>query len=166
MMLARAARILAVLDTYHFGKLPLPRPRHDQTLPAIVENALNPSDIERLAVAMRERKRLLREEIREGLARSGDVSHADLLSGTADAGDESIANLLIDVAHAEIARDAGELRDILAAQERIAQGVYGICIDCGAWIDHARLQAYPTAKRCLSCQAIHERTRGVTPPRL
>ena len=127
-------------------------------------NALTQSEIGRLAAVMDERKRRLREEVREGLARIGSERYADLLSGTADAGDESVASLLSDVAHAEVARDVGELRDIAAAERRIATGVYGICIDCGMSIDYKRLEAYPIAKRCLSCQQIHEKTRGSRGP--
>ena len=107
-----------------------------------------------------ERKKLLREEIRRGLARMGNERYTDLLSGTSDAGDESVAMLLTDVANAEVARDAAELRDIVAAEARIAAGSYGTCIDCGAEIPFARLAAYPTAKRCLGCQQIREATRA------
>jgi RNA polymerase-binding transcription factor DksA len=127
-------------------------------------NASKQSEIERLAAAMDERKLGLQEEIRQGLARTGNERYSDLLSGTADAGDESVANLLRDITHAEVARDVGELRDIVAAERRIAAGVYGTCIDCGAPVDYKRLEAYPTAKRCLSCQQTYERTRGSRAP--
>jgi RNA polymerase-binding transcription factor DksA len=127
-------------------------------------SALKQSEIDRLAGVMDERKRRLHEEIRAGLARSGNERYADLLSGTADPGDESVANLLRDVTHAEVARDVQELRDIAAAERRISTGIYGVCIDCGTSIDGKRLEAYPTAKRCLSCQQIHERNRGSRAP--
>jgi DnaK suppressor protein len=130
-------------------------------------SALSPSEVDRLASLMTERGRRPRAEIREGLARAGRESYADLLSGTADAGDESVANLLRDVAHAELARDVGELRDIAAAERRIAAGSYGVCTDCGASIGYKRLEAYPTAKRCLACQQAYEKTRApVNPARL
>jgi RNA polymerase-binding transcription factor DksA len=70
---------------------------------------------------------------------------------------------LRDVAHAEVARDIGELRDIVAAERRIAAGRYGICIDCNDPIDHKRLEAYPTAKRCRPCQEIREKGRSAAP---
>ena len=122
--------------------------------------SLTTSERDSLARMLGERKRLLREEIRRGLARMGNERYADLLSGTSDAGDESVAMLLTDVANAEVARDAAELRDIVAAEARIAAGTYGTCIDCGAPIPFARLAAYPTAKRCLRCQQIREATRA------
>lgn len=86
--------------------------------------------------------------------------YEDLLSGTADAGDESLAMLVTDIANAEVARDAAELQDIVAAEARLSAGTYGACIDCGAPVPYARLAAYPTAKRCLRCQQICEATRA------
>lgn len=126
-------------------------------------DTLTQAQIDGLAAAMEARKRRLKEEVREGLARTGHERYADALSGTTDAGDESVANLLRDVAHAEVARDIGELRDIVAAERRIATGSYGVCIDCGAPIDYRRLEAYPTAKRCRPCQEVRERGRGAAP---
>jgi phage/conjugal plasmid C-4 type zinc finger TraR family protein len=122
--------------------------------------SLTTSERDSLARMLDERKRLLREEIRRGLARMGNERYVDLLSGTSDAGDESVAMLLTDVTNAEVARDAAELRDIVAAEARIAAETYGTCIDCGAPIPFARLAAYPTAKRCLRCQQIREATRA------
>lgn len=109
---------------------------------------------------MSERKNRLREEIRQRLARVGREGYAGLLSGTADAGDESVAALLSDLANAEVARNVAELRDIVAAEARMAGGTYGTCIDCGAPIPYARLAAYPTAKRCLACQQVREAVRA------
>src|SRR5689334_17811177 len=40
-------------------------------------------------------------------------------------------------------RDLEELRQIQAARERLEQGRYGLCIDCGEPIDAQRLHAQP-----------------------
>ncbi len=45
-----------------------------------------------------------------------------------------------------------EQQDIGATFDRMANGVYGICIDCGTAIDPGRLDVIPIAKRCLKCQ--------------
>lgn len=118
---------------------------------------------EALAARMAARKERLLDEIRRVLARTKNERYAELLAGGGDAGDQSIADLLSDVALAEVARDVAEVQDINAAQVRIATGKYGICIDCGAAISHKRLQAYPTAKRCLHCQNLREKTRASAP---
>lgn len=49
---------------------------------------------------------------------------------------------------AEVSR---ELTDIDAAFDRVADGTYGICRDCGQPIPAARLEIRPTADRCVSC---------------
>lgn len=44
-----------------------------------------------------------------------------------------------------------EALQIRAALQRIADGTYGICANCGATIAPARLQALPTATLCINC---------------
>lgn len=121
---------------------------------------LTTSQRDNLTKVLRERKHVMRDEITTGLAGMRGETYEDLLSGTSDAGDESLATLITDVANADVARDAAELQDILAAEARLAAGTYGICIDCEAPVPYARLDAYPTAKRCIGCQQVHEATRA------
>jgi RNA polymerase-binding transcription factor DksA len=45
-----------------------------------------------------------------------------------------------------------ELEAVEQALQRIADGTYGRCADCGASIPIERLQARPQAIRCLRCQ--------------
>lgn len=49
--------------------------------------------------------------------------------------------------------ETAELVAIEAALQRLAQGGYGQCLDCGVALSEARLQACPTALRCMPCQA-------------
>lgn len=55
-------------------------------------------------------------------------------------------------------RDAArtELGDIDAALERLGRADYGVCVDCGLPIPPERLEARPTAIRCVPCQARRE----------
>jgi RNA polymerase-binding transcription factor DksA len=53
-------------------------------------------------------------------------------------------------------KEFAELADIEAAKLRISQRQYGLCTACGCTIAEARLEAYPTAKRCTHCQRLHE----------
>ncbi|WP_322993610.1 TraR/DksA family transcriptional regulator [Limnohabitans sp.] len=55
--------------------------------------------------------------------------------------------------------ETAELGDIESALERIDAGTYGQCTDCGVTIPPARLNAYPTAKRCIDCQTVAEQRR-------
>ncbi|MCC6213148.1 MAG: TraR/DksA C4-type zinc finger protein [Burkholderiales bacterium] len=123
-------------------------------------NELSPEQITQFSTRIAERKRLLLEDVRRVLQRAGAERYADLVGEAGDAGDEAAASLLRDVSEAEIVRDVGELRDIAAAEARIAAGRYGICIDCGTAIGWKRLDAYPSAKRCIECQQRREKTRA------
>lgn len=53
-------------------------------------------------------------------------------------------------------RDSREFVLIDEALERIEEGTYGICEDCGRPIGMKRLSARPLATRCLECQARQE----------
>jgi len=46
-----------------------------------------------------------------------------------------------------------EIQQIKEALKRIAEGTYGVCVQCGADIDRKRLKALPNATRCISCAA-------------
>lgn len=123
-------------------------------------NKLTTAQRDELASKLAARKQTMRKEISAGVDGLRDETIEDILAGTTDAGDISTANQLSEVSNAEVARDRAELRDIVAAEARIAAGTYGNCIDCGVAVPLARLQAYPTAKRCISCQEIREQSRG------
>ena len=57
---------------------------------------------------------------------------------------------------AEQDRDAAELREIRDALNRMDDGSYGICADCGTDIPLARLRVQPAALRCITCQERYE----------
>jgi len=72
---------------------------------------------------------------------------------------------LFDAAAAEIAEQQYELlcrrlvdqnEAVLAAQERLRDGAYGICEACGHPIPQRRLLAMPTATLCVQCQQRRE----------
>ena len=125
----------------------------------MIQSALRGADHAHFNRRLRERWLALREEIRSTLLRADVESYADIAGEVHDLEDESLADLLTDVSHAEVARDVEEIRDIDAALQRLAAGTYGVCMRCDTSIDRERLDAYPTAKRCLSCQQLHERSR-------
>ncbi len=55
--------------------------------------------------------------------------------------------------------ETAELGDTEAALGSIDAGTYGQCTDYGMTIAPARLNAYPTAKRCIGCQTAVEQHR-------
>jgi len=53
--------------------------------------------------------------------------------------------------------ESAELVAIDAALKRVADGSYGLCVQCGAPIATARLHVNPAALRCINCQADEEK---------
>ncbi len=102
-------------------------------------------------------------ELRERL--NGDVSHlAD--EALRNAGREAGGNLSSMPIHmADLGTDAFEqentlnllqneekgLAEIAAALERVEQGTFGRCEECGGEIPSARLKALPYARYCVEC---------------
>lgn len=50
-----------------------------------------------------------------------------------------------------------EIAHIDHALERIEQGQYGICEECGEGIDNARLEAVPYTELCIQCASLAEK---------
>lgn len=46
--------------------------------------------------------------------------------------------------------------DVQAALDRMDEGTYGVCEECGQPIPWERLEAVPEARRCVRCQALVE----------
>ncbi len=95
--------------------------------------------------------RAVNEESAQTPARSPHLQVGDV----GDQGEERIRNA---VRHAEGERDIQELRRIAEARERMHDGSYGLCIDCGTAIPFARLEALPFSERCVPCQEAYEVT--------
>ena len=55
------------------------------------------------------------------------------------------------------ANDRQLLDSIDAALDRIEEGQYGKCVNCGQPIQEKRLEAVPWARHCLRCQDLNER---------
>lgn len=68
-----------------------------------------------------------------------------------------------DLAIHNVDHDFTLLREIRAAQARIRDGSYGICVQCGATINPERLDALPWASRCIGCQEAADRNGGEHP---
>lgn len=120
---------------------------------------LTENQIQELANRIHARKALLLAEISEVTNRSQHDFDVGLISRTGDPGAVAAADLLRGISEAEVARDIEEIRDLVAAEQRIELKTYGFCIDCEEPIRFKRLDAYPSAKRCYSCQVEHEKQR-------
>ncbi len=113
---------------------------------------------------LKERYWQLRQEIRDELLRTDEEQYIELAGRVHDPEEEAVADLLVDLNLASISRHIQELREIDDALIRMAKGTYGFCVDCDQPIQLERLKASPTAKRCITCQDLYEKTHGVNAP--
>jgi RNA polymerase-binding transcription factor DksA len=93
-----------------------------------------------------ERARRAMQREGEGMV-DGELAHVD--NHPADLGSE-LHEQEVDLTTAVFLDE--EARRISEALHALEQGTYGTCVDCGAEIPAARLEAVPEAVRCLACQ--------------
>ena len=122
--------------------------------------ALTAKQTEELRGMVERRRAELIAELREDAARARDEPYSEHAGIAPDTGDESVATLIADLEQADVTRDLDELRAMEGAWQRLQDGSYGICIDCGGEIGYARLKASPAAARCVEDQERHEKTYG------
>lgn len=121
---------------------------------------LSDRDLESLSAALRQRRAQVGSEVQDRLHRHGLHTHEDaaLPNRREETDDEAAADTAAHMDIAAVARDADELATLESALQRVAEGEYGNCVECGEPIARARLFANPAATRCAECQQFVERT--------
>lgn len=109
---------------------------------------------------LRDRATQLRDEVQRTRERTLQETPANIAERARDSEDDSFADLIVHTNLAEMDRDVDELRMIDSALQRISAGTYGECVDCAQPIALARLEAEPTAERCVTCQELYEKTHA------
>ena len=95
------------------------------------------------------------------LVQSNRAQMAGKAGDSADVSDRASEGFEDELAAGLIAIEAAKLDDIDDAIARIDRGDYGYCIVCDKPIPQKRLEFLPFAKRCITCEGSHERTRQV-----
>lgn len=121
-------------------------------------STLSAKDNQRFRDRLRTRDQELRRAIHGALVNNEDRSYSELAGRVLDSAEQSVADMLADARIHEIEQEVAEQADVTAALARLANGSYGVCIECGDDIGIPRLDAYPTAKRCIRCQTHFENT--------
>lgn len=117
---------------------------------------LSDSQRAQLRVVLEQRKEQLLQELDEVRRDTLAVASATGRGDTDSAGsprDQANSMARSMVRDAEATRDHDELVAVRAALERMDEGSYGDCTDCGKPVGAARLLAQPSAARCIGCQS-------------
>jgi len=119
---------------------------------AFEKRPLTKEELEQVKKRLLERKKELLNEIADILEKEAKEEYQELIEAIREEGDIASAELQESTILALAEMRAKEVEQIDAAIERIENGQYGVCIDCGDWITPARLEALPYALRCKECQ--------------
>ncbi len=116
-------------------------------------NELSKPQMTLLESKLREQQAELRAEVQEDRAKSENERDRRSAREVQDRGDEANTDQWREANAALIDHHVDEISGIQAALSRVESGTYGSCVDCGEPIGFQRLQAYPSANRCLECQS-------------
>lgn len=109
-----------------------------------------------LEAALVQRQHQLENRLHGQLSGLSRAEHAhEVLTQDGDDAPQRSSDREVDLAVTDI--ETQELGAVSAALRRLKAGEYGACLDCGAEIPFARLQAAPTALRCVACASARER---------
>src|SRR5947209_4644183 len=87
----------------------------------------------------------------EALRPSGSLAEGSTVNAPGDAGDVSVDTDTQDVSLGLMANERQLLAEVTAALQRIDQGTFGTCANCGRPIGKERLEALPYAAYCVDC---------------
>lgn len=109
------------------------------------------------------KKRLI--ELREELlteVRSKNAEAANLRDeGVADIADQGLTDNLSELLHLLSDNKREEIMNIDEALDRLRQGRYGQCLECGEPIDIERLELRPYTRFCIACKTKMEKEESL-----
>lgn len=118
---------------------------------------LTPHDLDRLGRTLRARYDALNARLQATTGGSRADHAREVLLQDGDDAPQRSADREVNLALTDL--ETTELAALDAALQRLADGTYGLCLDCGTGIPLARLEVEPQAALCVGCQSAHERGR-------
>ena len=107
-------------------------------------------DVDKIKTKLLERKNELENELAELASEKFPTDQV------LDPGDQALTSSLEALRSSLQNNEFEEYTRIVLALEKIEDGSYGICIECGDDINERRLRSYPNAARCVACQEAYE----------
>jgi DnaK suppressor protein len=105
---------------------------------------------------LEDRRREILSEVQSRIKDVRAEGAGGVTGGVVDAVETSEADIQEDIEFALIQMKAETLQRINQALDRLEEGSYGRCFECGDEISEARLRALPFAVRCKDCEESRE----------
>ncbi len=111
------------------------------------------SDLKKM---LEDRRREILNEVQGKIRDQRDENAWSRLNEVLDAGESSEVDIQEDIEFALIQMKAETLTKINEALNRLEEGSYGYCSECGGEVSEQRLRALPFAVRCKECEEARE----------
>jgi DnaK suppressor protein len=117
---------------------------------------MNHSRYAELKRMLEDRRQEILDEVQERIRGQRAESAWGKTNEVRDEGESSEADIQEDIEFALIQMKAETLNKVNEALNRLEEGAYGFCFDCGDEISEQRLRALPFAVRCKECEEARE----------
>jgi DnaK suppressor protein len=117
---------------------------------------MDPSRYDELKGILEERRREIMSEVQGRMRDVRAEGAGSTVQGVLDAAESSELDIQDEIEFALIQMKAETLHRINEALERLEEGTYGRCFECGEEIEPRRLRALPFAVRCKDCEEARE----------
>jgi DnaK suppressor protein len=105
---------------------------------------------------LEDRKREILAQLKDKIRDVRTENVSGKVNTVLDPGESSEQGIQEDIEFALIQMKAETLNKINEALNRLEEGAYGNCFECGEEISHPRLRALPFAVRCRDCEEARE----------
>lgn len=117
---------------------------------------MNKARYEELHKILEDRRREILSEVQEKIKDVRAEGASGMMHAVAEAGETATSDIQDDIEFALIQMKAETLQKITEALNRLEEGSYGNCFECGDEISPKRLRALPFAVRCKDCEEARE----------
>jgi DnaK suppressor protein len=122
-------------------------------------NTMNSIDLKAMQDLLLDRSKVLEVDL-DGLESETMGDDADP-AGSHSMAPEQMAELASDasekaIMYGRMESESGELQEVREALERLENGTFGLCENCGEAIPLERLEAIPYASLCVKCKSAEE----------
>ena len=111
----------------------------------------------RLRQMLVQEKHKIQDRIAEEIGEKMTEDIASTLGPALDEGDLSTLEVERDLDYGLLTMYTEILKNVEHALDRLEEGTYGICEECGKEVGEKRLQAIPFARYCVNCQKEKEK---------